>query len=86
MLKKVCKMLMLKCISFLILKLKVEKWVKMTKFKWLLNMMDYMYYRLSENVDVIYQMQTIVALEIIKKCLEKVFIIDKLKNSVINIM
>ena len=49
-------------------------------------MMDYMDYRLTVNVDVIYEMQTIVALEVIKKCLEKVFITDKLKNSVINIM
>ena len=49
-------------------------------------MVYYMDYRWSMTIDVSYQMETIVALDIIKKCLEKVFVINKLKNSVINIM
>ena len=49
-------------------------------------MVDYMNYRLTVTIDVIYLTATIVALDINIRCLEKVFIIDKLKNSVINIM
>ena len=55
MLKNVQKMLMLKCISFLIIKIMVKKWVKINKFKRWLNMSDYMDYRLSVSIDVIYQ-------------------------------
>ena len=50
-----------------------------------LNMVDYMDYRLTVSIDVIYLMGIIVALDINIRCCGKVFIIDKLKNRFINI-
>ena len=52
----------------------------MTKSKWVLNMVYYMDYGLSSDMNFIWRMEHVNILDTNGKCWEKVFVGDKCKN------
>ena len=67
------------------LKIMVKIRVKTDKSKWVLKMVYYTPYDWIVTSNVCCWMETVNILDIIRNCLEKVFVGDKLKNRVINI-